>query len=93
MEAIWLSLQQDKSDDYLICSGESLYLRDIISHVFNQLSLPKSKLVEDPNLFRPTDIIDIYGDNTKAKQKLGWNYNKSFYDVLDLLIEEEHLNF
>jgi GDPmannose 4,6-dehydratase len=93
VEAIWLSLQQDKSDDYLICSGESLYLRDIIFHVFNQLNIPKSKLLEDPNLFRPTDIIDIYGDNTKAKQKLGWNYNKSFYDVLDLLIEEESLNF
>jgi len=89
VQAMWLSLQQDKANDYIICSGTSIYLRDIITYVFDYLSIPQNKLVEDPHLFRPTDIEDIYGDNTKAKTELKWDYDKSFFDVLDILINEE----
>jgi GDPmannose 4,6-dehydratase len=89
VKAMWLSLQQDKADDYLICSGKSLYLRDIISYTFDYLGIKKDKLVEDSSLFRPTDIQDMYGDNSKAKSILNWDYDKSFFDVLDILIEEE----
>jgi len=93
VQAMWLSLQQEKADDYLICSGKSIYLRDIISYVFDYLGINKDKLVEDPALFRPTDIKDIYGDNTKAKTLLKWEYDKSFFDVLTILIEEEKRNY
>jgi GDPmannose 4,6-dehydratase len=93
VKAMWLSLQQEKADDYLICSGNSIYLRDIIYYVFDYLSLSREKLVEDSTLFRPTDIQDIYGDNTKAKNMLSWEYNRSFFDVLTMLIEEESRNF
>jgi GDPmannose 4,6-dehydratase len=92
VEAMWLSLQQEKADDYLICSGKSIYLREVIEFVFDYVGIEKNKLVEDPRLFRPTDIQDIYGDNTKAKTLLNWEYNKSFFDVLKLLIEEEKRN-
>lgn len=93
VEAMWLSLQQEKSDDYLICSGNSIYLRDIINYTFDYLKISSDKLIEDPALFRPTEIEDMYGDNTKAKQILGWQYDKSFFDVLDVLIEEEDKNY
>lgn len=93
VKAMWLSLQQDKADDYLICSGKSIYLRDIIKYVFEYLGISKNKLLVDQTLFRPTDIKDMYGDNTKAKTILKWEYNKSFFDVLDILIEEEDKNF
>jgi len=93
VKAMWLSLQQDKSDDYLISSGKSVLLRDIISYTFDYLNIASDKLIEDPALFRPTDILDIYGDNQKAKDVLGWDYNKSFFDVLDILIEEEDKNY
>ncbi|GAB2975442.1 GDP-mannose 4,6-dehydratase [Mucilaginibacter puniceus] len=93
VRAMWLSLQQTKAEDYLICSGKSIYLRDIISYVFEYLSISKNKLIEDPLLFRPTDINDMYGDNKKAKTLLNWEYNKSFFDVLDVLIEEERKNY
>ncbi len=93
VSAMWLSLQRDKADDYLICSGKSVYLREIINYVFNRLNLSTSKLVEDPLLFRPTDIEDIYGDNSKAKTQLKWEYDKSFFDVLDVLIDEENKNY
>jgi GDPmannose 4,6-dehydratase len=92
VKAMWLSLQQQNSDDYLICSGKSVYLRDIIDYTFNYLGIKKDKLIEDPELFRPTDIADMYGDNTKAKSALKWEYDKSFFDVLDILIEEENKN-
>lgn len=93
VRAMWLSLQRDKADDYLICSGKSVYLREIINYVFDRLNLSTSKLVEDPLLFRPTDIEDIYGDNSKAKTQLKWEYDKSFFDVLDVLIDEENKNY
>lgn len=93
VRAMWLSLQQTKAEDYLICSGKSIYLRDIISYVFEYLSISKNKLIEDPILFRPTDIKDMYGDNKKAKTLLNWEYNKSFFDVLDVLIEEERESY
>jgi GDPmannose 4,6-dehydratase len=91
--AMWLSLQQDIPDDYLICSGESIYLRDIIKYVFDYLGISHDKLFVDKTLFRPTEIKDMYGDNTKARVSLKWEYTKSFYNVLDILIEEEIINF
>ncbi|RZL46208.1 MAG: SDR family oxidoreductase [Pedobacter sp.] len=93
VRAMWLSLQQTKAEDYLICSGKSIYLREIINYVFEYLSINKNKLIEDPLLFRPTDIKDMYGDNKKAKTLLNWEYNKSFFEVLDVLIEEERKNY
>ncbi|WP_316809614.1 GDP-mannose 4,6-dehydratase [Pedobacter agri] len=93
VKAMWLSLQQDKADDYLICSGTSIYLRDIITYTMDYLSISLNKLVEDPALFRPTDMEDMYGDNNKAKSVLGWEYDKSFFDVLEILINEEDKNF
>ncbi|MBI5325179.1 MAG: GDP-mannose 4,6-dehydratase [Ignavibacteriae bacterium] len=92
INAIWLMLQQNNPDDFVICSGKSISLREIIEYVFNKFSIPISKIELDYNLYRPTDIQDIYGDNTKAVQKLGWKYDKSFYDVIDLIIEEELKN-
>ncbi len=93
VKAMWLSLQCDKPDDYLICSGKSVGLRDIIFYVFDSMGISHDKLFEDPKLFRPTDIADIYGDNTKARELLNWDYNKSFFEILDVLIEEEKVNY
>jgi GDPmannose 4,6-dehydratase len=93
VRAMWLSMQHPTAEDYLICSGHSVHLRDIIMHVFDRLSISNDKLVEGPEFFRPTDIKDMYGDNTKAKTLLNWQYDKSFFDVLDILIEEEKVNY
>jgi GDPmannose 4,6-dehydratase len=93
VEAMWLSLQQTLSDDYIICSGHSLSLREIIYYVFDKLNIDKSKVVEDQTLLRPSDVQDIYGDNSLTRQKLNWHYNYSFFEVLDWLIDEEILNY
>lgn len=92
VKAMWLMLQQKTPKDYIICSGRPITLREIIEYVFDKMSISREKIVIDQSLFRPNDIKNIYGDNGKAKEELGWNYNKSFKDVLDILIEEELKN-
>jgi GDPmannose 4,6-dehydratase len=92
VEAMWKMMQLDKPDDFIICSGKSVYLRDIVEYVFDKLGLDKALILEDANLFRPNEIEEIYGDNTKAKEILNWDYNFSFFDILDILIEEEMSN-
>lgn len=92
VEAMWKILQSDKADDFIICSGKSILLRDIVEYVFDQLQINKSLIVENKEFFRPNEIEEIYGDNSKAKEILEWNYDMSFFDVLDILIEEEIRN-
>jgi GDPmannose 4,6-dehydratase len=92
VEAMHLSLQQSQPGDYFICSGESVLLKDIVEYVFDKLSIPHSKIVVDPKLYRPVEILDLYGDNGKAQKQLGWSYSKSFFQVLDTLVEEEKAN-
>jgi len=90
--AMWKILQLDTADDFIISSGVSIKLRDIVEYVFQELDIDKRLIIEDKKLFRPNEIIEIYGDNSKAKEILDWNYNFSFYDVLDELINEEIKN-
>lgn len=89
IEAMWLMMQQTNPSDYLICSGESVSLKYIIEYIFERLSLSMSCVEISPALLRPTEIEDIYGNNTKAKTRLGWDYNYRFSDVLDILLQEE----
>jgi GDPmannose 4,6-dehydratase len=93
VEAMWLMLQAEIADDFIICSGKSITLRSIIEYVFAKLDVSINKLVIDDAFIRPTDIEDIYGDNSPAKTKLGWQYELDFYQVLDILIEEERAFF
>ena len=93
VEAMWLMLQQEKPDDFVICSGRSVYLKDIVSYIFKKLGLPESLMRINPTYFRPTDIVDIYGSSQKARDKMGWDYQLDFYEVLDMLIEEERENY
>jgi len=89
VRAMWLMLQQKTPKDYIICSGQPISLRQIIEYVFDQLHVDKNKIIIDESLFRPNDIKNIYGDNQKSKKELSWEYNKTFFDVLDILIKEE----
>jgi GDPmannose 4,6-dehydratase len=92
VKAMWLMLQQDKAEDFMICSGISITLRSIIEYVFKKLGIDNSKIIIDNSLFRPTDIVDIYGDNTDAKEKLQWESSNNFYEILNRLIDEEEEN-
>ena len=89
VEAIWKMMQLDKPDDFMICSGESVLLRSIVEYIFERLKIDKNLIIEDESLFRPSEIKDIYGDSSKAKGVLSWEYEYTFFNVLDILIEEE----
>lgn len=92
VEAMWKILQSDKPNDFIICSGKSILLLDIVEYVFEKLGLDKNLIVENKDFFRPNEIDEIYGDNSKAKKDLKWDYDLSFFDVLDILIDEEVRN-
>ena len=88
-EAMWKLMQQDKPMDLIICSGKSTLLRDVVEYVFERLNIDKSLIIEKKELFRPNEISDIYGDNSEAKKILGWEYDYSFFQILDILIDDE----
>jgi GDPmannose 4,6-dehydratase len=92
VEAMYLAMVRNTPADYLVCSGVSVSLRDIIYHIFNKLGIDKNKLVIDPELYRPDDIDNLYGNNTETKTSLQWEYHIDFFSVLDLLLEEELRN-
>ena len=89
VEAMWLMLQAAEPYDYLICSGQSVSLRELVNYVFRRLDLPLDAIVSDPTLFRPNDIPDIYGSNRLARERLGWNYDMSPFDMMDQLLKED----
>lgn len=88
-EAMYQMMQRPQPSDYIICSGRSIGLSEIVEHVFSRLGLDHSALVQDQGLHRPADIEDIYGDSSKARRELAWDYDMDFRAVLDMLIDEE----
>ena len=89
VEGMYQMMQSGTPGDYILCSGSSVTLRDMIDYVFEQLHIDQSKCIVSPDLYRPADIEDIYGDPTKAKEVLGWQYTLSYKDLLDKLLQEE----
>ena len=90
VEAMWRILQTDAAEDYLICSGEVTSLQSLIETILIKLDLEYDKTIEiDKELFRPVDLEIIYGDNTKAKKNLGWDYNMDTNQLIDQLIIDE----
>lgn len=93
VEVMWLMLQHDVPDDYMVCSGRSVFLKDIVEYVFDKLSISINKVKINDQLFRPTDIEDIYGSSEKAKKVLNWVYDIDFFDGLQNMLEEEERNY
>ena len=93
VKAMWLMLQQDMPDDYIICSGESITLQEIVRYVFLSLKLDTDLVESNCDFSRPNELMNIYGDNSKAKSKLGWSYDRNVHQLIDLLIEEEKSNY
>ena len=93
VKAMWLILNHTEPDNFIVSSGKSYLLREIVEYVFDKLNLNKNKIIIDPKLYRPSEIEDIYGDNSKIKNKLNWEYNIDFFEILDLLIDAEIENF
>jgi len=90
VEAMWLMLQQDTPDDYVIATGETNRLEDFVDGVFTPLGLNWREHVEtNQNLFRPTDILTVRANPGKAALKLGWEARYKMRDVARMMVEEE----
>src|SRR5215212_8032845 len=73
VEAMWLMLQREEPDDFVIATGESYSVREFVEKAFDYLDLDWERHVEiDPHYFRPTEVEVLQGDITKAREKLGW---------------------
>lgn len=90
VEAMWLMLQQNKAENFIVSSGKAYSLEEFTQKVFKRLNLNFNKFVKiDKTLFRPYDLEVNYGDNSKVKKKLKWEYNISFDELIKLLVGEE----
>ena len=90
VEAMWLMLQQDKPDDFVIATGVTHPLRYYIQLAFEQLNLDwKKYVVSDPSLLRPTDLMDGRGNPAKASVLLGWKTKHTLEDVVREMINDE----
>jgi len=90
MEAVWLMLQQDEPDDYVIATGETNSVRDFLGEAFGYVDLDWQKYVEiDPRYYRPTEVDVLLGDASKARQKLGWRPRVKFRDLVRMMVDAD----
>lgn len=87
VEAMWMMLQQDKPDDFVIATGETHSVREFAEQVFTKLDLDYKKHVTiDKRYFRPTEVDTLLGDSTKARKILSWQPKVSFEKLIDMMI-------
>jgi len=90
VEAMWLMLQQDEPDDYVISTGESHLVREFVEEAFGLLGLDwKKHVVIDPRYFRPTEVDMLVGDSSMARKKLGWESKVKFRDLVRIMVEAD----
>jgi GDPmannose 4,6-dehydratase len=107
VRAMWLILQQDKPDDYVIATGENHSVREFVEKAFSEIGMEitwegdgiKEKAIEaktgkvrveiDPRYFRPTEVDSLLGDASKAKEKLGWEPQVGFDDLVKIMVTED----
>lgn len=90
VEAMWLMLQQEKADDYVIATGETHSVREFVEESFNLLGLDWRKHVEiDPRYVRPTEVDLLLGDYSKAERELRWRPKTAFKDLVRTMVEAD----
>ena len=90
VEAMWLMLQQDSPEDYVIATGESHSVREFLEEVFGYLDLDWREYVEiDARYFRPTEVECLLGDPSKARRQLGWQPRVTFKELARLMTEAD----
>ncbi len=90
VEAMWMMLQQEVPDDYVICMGETHSVREFCQLAFGALDLDWEKyVVIDPAFYRPAEVDLLIGDRTKANEKLGWEPKTSFEELVRMMVEAD----
>ena len=88
-EAMWMMLQQDCPDDYVICTGETHSIREFLTIAFKEVGIDdwSDYVVQDPEFYRPAEVDYLRGDCSKANTKLGWTPRHSFEDLVKMMVK------
>lgn len=90
VKAMWLMLQQDQPDDYVVATNETHSIREFLDIAFNHVNLDWHDYVEfDPRYLRPAEVELLIGDSTKARQQLGWEPSVTFEELVHLMVEAD----
>jgi GDPmannose 4,6-dehydratase len=91
VEAMWLMLQQDAGDDYVVATGETHRIRDLLDVAFRHVGIEnwEDHVVQDPRFFRPAEVDLLIGDPTKAREKLGWAPRVGFEELVHMMVDHD----
>jgi GDPmannose 4,6-dehydratase len=90
VKAMWMMLQTDSPDDYVVGTGESHSVREFVKIVFDYLGLDdRGVVITDQTYYRPAEICDLVADASKARSKLGWSYRYRFIDLAQEMVESD----
>ena len=91
VEAMWMMLQQESPDDYVICTGETHTIREFLDVAFKHIGIDdwSDLVVPDPEFYRPAEVDYLRGCNDKAKEKLGWTPANSFDDLVKMMVDHD----
>ncbi|HEX4902935.1 MAG TPA: GDP-mannose 4,6-dehydratase, partial [Acidimicrobiales bacterium] len=90
VEAMWLMLQQDSPDDYVVSTGETHPVREFCELAFGHLDLDWEQYVKvDERFYRPAEVDLLIGDCAKAQQKLGWKPKTSFPELVAMMVDAD----
>jgi GDPmannose 4,6-dehydratase len=91
VEAMWLMLQQDEPDDYVVATGETHTVREFVARAFEHVGILdwEKHVVTDPRFFRPAEVDLLVGDASKAEAKLGWKRKVSFDELVQRMVDND----
>jgi GDPmannose 4,6-dehydratase len=91
VEAMWLMLQQDEPDDYVVATGETHAVREFVAMAFHHVGIEdwRKYVVTDPRFFRPAEVDLLVGDSSKAESKLGWKPKVSFNELVGRMVDND----
>ena len=90
VEAMWLMLQQEKPDVYVVATGRTTTVRDMCRIAFEHVGLDYEKyVVIDPKFYRPAEVDLLLGDPTKAEKQLGWKAKTSLEELIHMMVDAD----
>jgi GDPmannose 4,6-dehydratase len=91
VEAMWLMLQQDEPDDYVVATGITHSIQDLLDVAFSRAGITDwtDRVVQDPRYFRPADVDTLIGDASKARAHLGWKPRLGFQELIEMMVDAD----
>ncbi|MBG6106751.1 GDP-mannose 4,6-dehydratase [Frigoribacterium sp. CG_9.8] len=91
VEAMWLMLQQDEADDYVVSTGETHSIHELLDVAFNEVGINEWRdlVKQDPRFLRPAEVDLLIGDSAKAKNRLGWTPKVGFHELISMMVKND----